>query len=140
MEAGTAIEIALTTLTIGAAISAASWARTVVKEVQQLRTEVLDSIGGLQKEVAVRRVIRTLDEVPPELMTQNAREIIDEVIQASGASAVSVVQTAIEIGVLYSEINRGRNKESGYDEDETTSGEVDSEDDGEPPSGEPEPK
>lgn len=132
MEPAAAIQITLTMLSAGGAMSAASWARSAMKEVQQLRTEVLDSIGGLRQEVAVRRVIRSLDEVPPELMTQNAREIIDEVIQATGASAISVVQTAIEMGVLYSEINRGRNKESGYDEDETTSGDDDSDDDGEP--------
>jgi hypothetical protein len=132
MEVGTAIQIALTTLTIGAAISAASWARTVVRE-------VLGAIGGLRNEVAVRRVIRSLDEVPPELMSENARERIAEVIEATGTSATRAVQAAIEIGIVYSDINRGRNEEIGVDEDETTSGEEEDDDD-DPPSGEPEPK
>jgi hypothetical protein len=139
MEVGTAIQIALTTLTIGAAISAASWARTVAREVQQLRAEVLGAIGGLRNEVAVRRVIRSLDEVPPELMSENARERIAEVIEATGTSATRAVQAAIEIGIVYSDINRGRNEEIGVDEDETTSGEEEDDDD-DPPSGEPEPK
>jgi hypothetical protein len=136
MEVGTAIQIALTTLSIGAALGAASWARTLAHEVQQLRAELLDAIGGLRNEVAVRRVIRSLDEVPPELMSENAREYIAEVIEETGTSATKAVQAAIEIGIVYSEINRGRNEEIGFDEDETTSGE----DDDETPSGEPEPE
>lgn len=49
-----AISLTLTLLALFAALSAASWARTAVKESQRLRDEVLTAIGSMRGDIALR--------------------------------------------------------------------------------------
>jgi hypothetical protein len=129
-----AIELALIILSMVTAFFAVSWARTAMREAQQLRGEVLDSITGLRREVAVRRVIRSIDEVPPELLSPHAEEHIEHTMRTNRSSAARLVRAAIDIGVCYSEINQERNKAIGLDEDNSMS----SPENGKEPSDDPE--
>lgn len=71
----------------------------------------------LRGEVAIRRVIKTMDEVPPELLSGEAREYIGDIVERTHLSAAQAVKGAVDLGVTYSEINRNKNLEAGIDED-----------------------
>lgn len=84
---------------------------------QKLREDMLASMRELRREAAVRRVIKTLDDVPPELLSDESREYIGHVIDRTHINAAQAVKTTVEIGVIYSEINRRKNLAAGFDED-----------------------
>lgn len=76
-------------------------------------------LRAVERETAVRRVIRSLDEVPPELMSKGARDYIADTIERARGPvrADSVVALAVEYGVTYSQAIRARNLAEGLDEE-----------------------
>lgn len=75
-----------------------------------LRADILGSLAEVRREAAVRRVINTLDEVPPELLSTVAREHIAEVMAATKRGPVPVVRAAIDMGVAHSKIGLELNR------------------------------
>jgi hypothetical protein len=105
--------VALTILALGFVFSVgAMWSmrESLTKEVALLRADILGSLAEVHREAAIRRVIKTLDEVPPELLSAGAREHIAEVMASTKSSPVPVVRAAIDLGVVQSKIGRELNQ------------------------------
>jgi hypothetical protein len=105
--------VALTILGLGFVFSvAAMWSMRVsfAKEVALLRADILGNLAEVRREATVRRVIKTLDEVPPELLSPVAREHIAEVMALTKRGPVPVVRAAIDMGVVQSKIGRELNQ------------------------------
>ncbi len=63
-------------------------------------------------------MIKRLDEVPPELMTPESREYLADIMGDTKQDAAAVMRAAVQMGMLYSEVNRGKNLAAGFDEDD----------------------
>jgi hypothetical protein len=118
MDTWATIIVGLNVMLLAAMASLVYQLRALNRRTRSQTGRLLASFADLHKDVMVRRVIKSMDEVPPELIGAVARERLAEVSEESKLGAAQVVKIAIEMGLMFSDINATKNAEAGIDDDE----------------------